>query len=317
MRGRLSEKRSFRWWAVLLFAAVMPLSGCLFRSRKVEERISTATLKAATQEQLVAYINEQAARIKSMQATVDIDTSVGGVKKGTVTDYKEIRGYLLVRKPDKLRLIGLMPIVRNRAFDMVSNGREFKLWIPAKNRFITGRNDVVHPSANALENLRPQVLYDALLLDPVDPEQEIAVMQNDYETLTDNKGKKILQADYELEIIKKKKEGRGWYLSRKLIFSRTDLLPHRQLIYDEQGNLATDARYDDFRDYNGINFPSQTGIRRPQEEYSILHKLVKLELNQPLQDEQFALQQPAVSETTDLDQKAQVQRPEAQGSDHQ
>jgi outer membrane lipoprotein-sorting protein len=277
--------------------------------------MSTAPLKSATQEELIQYINEQAAKIKSLEATVDIDTSVGGVKKGTVTDYKEIRGYLLVRKPAMLRLIGLMPIVRNRAFDMVSDGRQFKLWIPAKNRFITGSNDVVQPSKNALENLRPQVLYAALLLDPVDPEREIAVMQNDYQTVTDSKGHKVLQADYELEIIKKKNVG-GWYLSRKIVFSRTDLLPRRQLIYDEKGDLATDARYDDFKEDNGINLPNEIEIWRPQEEYSILLKMVKLELNRPLTDEQFALQQPPGAETTNLDQKAQVLRPETQGSDH-
>jgi outer membrane lipoprotein-sorting protein len=277
--------------------------------------MSTAPLKSATQEDLIQYINEQAAKIKSLEATVDIDTSVGGVKKGTVTDYKEIRGYLLVRKPAMLRLIGLMPIVRNRAFDMVSDGRQFKLWIPAKNRFITGSNDVVQPSKNALENLRPQVLYAALLLDPVDPEREIAVMQNDYQTVTDSKGHKVLQADYELEIIKKKNVG-GWYLSRKIVFSRTDLLPRRQLIYDEKGDLATDARYDDFKEDNGINLPNEIEIWRPQEEYSILLKMVKLELNRPLTDEQFALQQPPGAETTNLDQKAQVLRPETQGSDH-
>ena len=58
-------------------------------------------------------------------------------------------------------------------------------------------------------------------------------------------------------------------------------------------------------------------IWRPQEEYSILLKMVKLELNKPLTDEQFALQQPPGAETTNLDQKAAVQHPEAQGSDHQ
>ena len=36
-----------------------------------------------------------------------IDTSVGGVNKGQVTDYKEIRGYVLARKPSMLRMIGL------------------------------------------------------------------------------------------------------------------------------------------------------------------------------------------------------------------
>jgi outer membrane lipoprotein-sorting protein len=309
--NRLSRAR-----AIVLFLAVLPLSGCLFRSHKVEQRMSTAPLKTATQEELIQYINDQAAKIKSMEASVDIDTSVGGVKKGTVTDYKEIRGYLLVRKPDMLRLIGLMPIVRNRAFDMVSDGQHFKLWIPAKNRFITGSNNLVQPSKNPLENLRPQVLYAALLLDPVDAEKEIAVMQNDYETVTDSKGHKVLQPVYVIEIIKKKSKG-GWYLSRKIIFSRTDLLPHRQLIYDEEGNLATDARYDDFKNYTGVNFPNQIEIWRPQEEYSILLKIVKLELNRLLTDEQFALQQPAGAEITNLDQKAAVQHPETHGSDHQ
>ena len=77
-----------------------------------------------------------------LQATVDIDTSVGGVKKGKVTDYQQIRGYILARKPNMLRMIGLMPIVRNHAFDMVSDGRDFKLWIPPRNRFVVGRNDI-------------------------------------------------------------------------------------------------------------------------------------------------------------------------------
>jgi len=299
----------------LLLLGIMPLTGCLFRSRKVEQRISTAALKSATQQELIEAINQQAAKIQSLQATVDIDTSVGGVKKGTVTDYKEIRGYLLVRKPEMLRLIGLMPIVRNRAFDMVSDGREFKLWIPVKNRFVTGRNEVVRPSSNALENLRPQVIYDALLLDRIDPEKEIAIMQNDFEMVTDNKGRQVQQPDYEIEVIRKGEQ--GWYLWRKLIFRRTDLLPHRQLIYDTHGNLATDARYDDFKDYEGINFPSQIEIWRPQEEYSIILKFVKLTLNQPITDEQFALQQPAGAEVTNLDQKAQANQPEPQGSDHQ
>ena len=73
---------------------------------------------------------------------MDIDTSVGGEKKGKVTDYQQIRGYVLARKPAMLRMIGLLPIVRNKAFDMVSDGQEFKLWIPPKNRFVDGRNDV-------------------------------------------------------------------------------------------------------------------------------------------------------------------------------
>src|SRR5437867_5712597 len=146
-----------RFSRVAMLLLVLPLTGCLFRSHKVQRQVSTAPLKSATQQELIDYINTQAAKIQSMQATVDIDTSVGGVKKGKVTDYQQIRGYVLARKPAMLRMIGLMPIVRNRAFDMVSDGQIFKLWIPPKNRFVIGRNDIeTHNIQQPLENLRPQ-----------------------------------------------------------------------------------------------------------------------------------------------------------------
>ncbi len=44
-----------------------------------------------------------------------------------------------------LRMIGLFPIVRNKAFDMVSDGDRFKLSIPARNKFYVGHNEVIHP----------------------------------------------------------------------------------------------------------------------------------------------------------------------------
>ena len=285
---------------LVLLLAIFPLSACLFRSRTVENRISTVNLRTATRDQLVEAINSQAKQIHTLNATVDIDTSVGGEVKGKITEYKQIRGYVLVRKPEMLRMIGLMPIVRNRAFDMVSNGETFKLWIPAKNKFVVGRNDVVLPSAQPLENIRPQQIYDSLLLRQISPE-DIAVLENGYEEIQDPKTHKWMQQpDYELDIIVKNEH--GWYLQRKIIFNRTTLQPDRQLMYDQNGYVATDTRYSDFRDYNGFRFPSVIQIWRPQEEYSIVLTMVKLQINQPLTDEQFALEQPPGSQVVHLDQ---------------
>jgi len=210
-----------------------------------------------------------------------------------------------------LRMIGLLPIVRNKAFDMVSDGKQFKLWIPPKNRFIIGRNDITTPNANPMENIRPQQIYDAMLLPKIDPQSEIAVMENDFEVVTDNKGHRVDQADYEVEVIARGEH--GWFLSRKIIFSRTDLLPHRQLVYDENGDLRTDARYENYKDYNGINFPSQIEIWRPQEEYDITLTIIKLQINESLGDDKFALEQPAGAEVVRLDQPASP--PESKGQD--
>lgn len=290
-----------RFRAILILLVIIPLAGCLFRSRRIERQISTAPLKSATQADLIDYVNSQAAKIQTLQATVDIDTSVGGVKKGRVTDYQQIRGYILARKPAMLRMIGLMPIVRNHAFDMVSDGRDFKLWIPPRNRFVIGRNDVeTHNLEQPLENLRPQHIYDALILREIDPQNEIAVMENSVEIVTDAKQHQVQQADYEIEVIRKGEH--GWFLSRKIIFSRTDLLPHRQLVYDPTGDLATDSRYENYKDYNGLNYPSQIVIWRPQEEYEITLTIVKLQLNEPLSDDKFVLAQPEGAQVIHLDQ---------------
>lgn len=301
-----------RYRALVVIAILVPLTGCLFRSRKVERQVSTAPLKSATQAELIAYLNDQAAKIRSMQATVDIDASVGGVKKGRVTDYQQIRGYVLARKPAMLRMIGLLPVVRNQAFDMVSDGKDFKLWIPPKNRFVMGRNDIeTHNTEQPLENLRPQRIYDALLLREVNPENEIAVMENSFEIVTDAKRHQVEQADYEIEIIRKGEQ--GWYLERKIVFSRTDLLPHRQFVWDQNGDLVTDSRYEDYKDYSGVSFPSQIEIWWPQQEYDITLTIIKLQLNEPMPDDKFALEQPPGAQVVHLNQPQTAASPAPPG----
>src|SRR5712692_6041565 len=270
-----------RSWVVVLLLAIFPLSGCLFHTRKVVQQVNYAALKTSTKPELIAYINSQAAKIQSMQATVDIDTAVGGVKKGKVTEYQQIRGYVLARKPAMLRMIGLIPIVRNRVFDMVSDGEEFKVSIPTKNRFVVGRNDQVTPNPQQpLETLRPQVIYDALLLREIDPQNETAVLENGTERVTDEKSHNLEQADYVIDVIRRR--GNDSWLARKIVFSRVDLLPNRQFIYDESGTLVTDAHYGGYKEYNAILFPSRIEIRRPEEEYDITLNMVKLDMNPPL-----------------------------------
>jgi len=289
------------FFVLFLSAATFPLSGCLFRTRTLDRQLSDRPLKTATQEQLIEYVNAQAAKIQSMQATVDIDSSAGDPKNGRITDYKEIRGYVLARKPSMLRMKGLMPVVRNTAFDMVSDGQDFRLWIPTRNKFVVGANNAEPQPDKRLENMRPQYIYDALLVPEIAPD-EIAVLENGYETVLDQKKHRVEQPNYALAVIRKGPQ--GWYLSRRIEFSRIDLRPYRQRIYDQQGNVATDAHYQNYNDYAGTTFPATIGIERPQENYDITLSMVKLEINKSLTDDQFVLEQPAGAEVVHLGQSA-------------
>jgi len=62
----------------------------------LDRQFSDRPLKTATQQELIEYVNAQAAKIQSMQAT-STSTLRLDVKNGRITDYKEIRGYVLAR----------------------------------------------------------------------------------------------------------------------------------------------------------------------------------------------------------------------------
>jgi hypothetical protein len=287
-----------RLLAVLI--AVLPTSGCLFHRRAVQDRYSKVPLMQASRQQLIDIVNNEADAIHSLKTTVDIDASAGGIKKGEITDYKEIRGYILARKPGELHMVGLMPIVRTTAFDMVSNGVEFKLWIPPKNRFVIGLEKVPTPNSDKpMENIRPQNIYDGLLIQRIDPETELAVLDdNGYEVFHDSKGHNILQPDYELIIILIGKNPR---LSRKIVFGRTDLKPHRQYIYGADGKLVSDSIYAEYKDYDGISYPSLIALSLPQEEYEFTFHMLKVDINEPLTQSQFTLDEPPGAEVIHLD----------------
>ena len=294
---------TFRTRATVIFAILLSLSlsGCLFHSHNVKRTASTQPLESASQQELIDIVDRDARQVTTLSLTVDIATSYGGSKRGKITDYKEIRGYILLRKPSMLRVIGLLPIVRNKGFDLVSDGDKFQLWVPPTNKFYVGQRDIVVPSSNPLYNLRPQMFYDALILREIDPVNEIAVLEDGTEVVYDPRTKQPLeQPDYTILVLHHGPQ--GWNLSRKIVFSRADLRPHEQLIYTIEGTLATDAHYEEYRDYDGVSLPSVINIWRPQEEYTVTLKMVKVRANETLTDEQFALQMPAGAQVVHLDQ---------------
>ena len=297
----MSVRMSLRHGALLL--ALLSLAGCLSITRKQRGiHLSNAVLKEASLEQLVQAMNTNALALQSFNAKIDMDYSVGGKKKGKITKYKEISGTMLLRKPGGLRVIGLVPVVHNRMFDMVSDGQTFQISIPGQNRFLMGTNQISVPSENPLENLRPQHIFDALPLRAVDPQNEIAVLESGTEIVKDPKTHQDAeQPDYAVIVVRK--EGDSWRLSRKIVVSRVDLLPYRLLIYNRLGDVETDVHYGEYMNYSGIQFPTLIEIQRPIEEVGIVLNVAKMNMNETLRNEQFQLVQPPGVTLINLDEK--------------
>jgi hypothetical protein len=259
------------------------LSSCLAHHRPFGRAGANPNQKLLTADQqvLIEAISRQYNAVHDFSATVDMAPSLGSAEKNQITEYKDVRAYIYFRKPAEVHILGLAPLVRTRAFDMVSDGTDFRLYIATQNRFIVGRDEVSAPSKNKLENLRPQHFVSAMLVHPVDPRSEQLTMIN----LTDeNNAFYILMALHEVD-------GK-LQPSRSIWFSRVDLQMARQLIFDENGNILTDARYSQWHAYDNVPFPQHIEITRPRDEYGMVIDIVKMDINKGVADDKLVLTQP-------------------------
>jgi outer membrane lipoprotein-sorting protein len=270
----------------LLGLLTFGLSSCVVKRRLIVRRTASPSsgppvLQVATSTELLAKISEQFDAVQNMTATVDMTPALGTTEKSHITEYKDVRGYILFRKPAEIRIIGLYPLVRNTAFDMVSNGDTFRLYVPSQNQFVEGRNEIVEPSKNKLENLRPQHFLDAIFVRPFAPENKV-IMEN----FTDEDN-----AYYILHEVQESQPGK-LDLLRTVWFDRINLQMARQIILDKAGNILTDARYSNWAPFDAVAFPKHIEINRPQDEYAVVLDAVKIDINQGVSDDKFVLNQP-------------------------
>ena len=267
----------------LVFSLLFAGSSCAIRRRVISRQGGNPAqkLQVAGEATLIEIVARQYRAMHDFSATADMVPALGTAEKNHITEYKDVRAYILLRKPAFIRIIGLYPIVRSKAFDMASNGASFRLYVPLHNAFIEGNNQLIQPSPNKLENLRPQHFVDALLVLPVDLKTEKVLLEN----LTDED-----QASYILHVIRE--QNGQLRLLRTVWFNRTNLHISRQLIFDDQGNILTDARYSEWKLYDNVPFPKHIEINRPQDEYGVVIDLVKMEINKGVSDDKFELEQP-------------------------
>jgi outer membrane lipoprotein-sorting protein len=282
----------------LLLLPLFLLTGCLYHTRKLQTPQAPTVVMNAEAVQLATRLKDAYDAIHSLSATVDLQASVGGALKGKVTDYTSFRGFILMRKPEMLRVLGLLPVVRTTAFDLVSDGTDFKLLIPSQNKAIEGNGSVTTKSDNPLMNLRPSLFFDAIMIRPIIPEDEV-ILTTDDNVAQDPKTKKWFEErDYLLSIVRAKdssnpKDGIRELIPKRVIrFNRENLQPIEQDIYDQNGTIETQTLYGPLQKFGGAMFPGVVTIKRPLEEYQIVLTLQKLVLNQPLADDQFELKIP-------------------------
>ncbi len=286
--------------ATLVFPMIL-LSGCLFTTRRLPIPKQPLITRTATPEELVAQLDKRWNELQSLNATVEIQASVLKSKEGTARDYRTFRGHILMRKPEMLRVLGQLPVLGTRMFDMASDGKSFTLFIPSKNKAVKGENTLKKKSTNQIENLRPGFFFDAMVVRGLEPDDLYAVV-SDSETVEDAARKHLYNVpEYILSISRRKPDNRQLTPVRVVVFRRDDLLPSQQDLFDSEGNLETEVEYADYRNFDSVMYPSTITIKRPLEEYQLVLTVESVQENMILTDDQFQIKIPEGTTTQKLE----------------
>jgi outer membrane lipoprotein-sorting protein len=237
----------------------------------------------ATKEGLIQRIHRASDPIQSFLMKVKMASSVGSQYQGTITDYATVGAYILYQRPDALRIIGQDPLLSTTIFDMVSTGREFRIDIPSKKRFLVGDNEAPANSKNELENIRPVAFLTALLITPPDPEQDLTLLEDG------TSGKTPI---FTLLIIRR--ENDQYRILRNVSFDAFTLQIVGQKTFDSSGYLTSVTTYSNWKAYGPMAFPSDIDIERPRQDYEVHLEVGSMKINPPdVTSEKFVLEQPA------------------------
>ncbi len=124
-------------------------------------------------------------------------------------------------------------------------------------------------------------------------------MESETETVIVDKKHRREQPEYVLDVIRQAARA-GCLPARSYSTAATCFLTARSCM-TTRGKSPPTRVYEDYRGQNGVSFPWQIEISRPKEEYDITLTMVKLELNRPLADDKFVLEQPPGAEVVHLD----------------
>ena len=287
--------------SALLVLPLFLLSGCLITTRRLPIPKQPLITQTATAAELVAQLNERWDALESLNATVEMQATQLKSKEGLATDLPTFRAHILMRKPELLRVLGQVPVLGTRMFDMASDGKDFTLFIPSKNKAVKGSNALKKKSANALENLRPGLFFDAMVVRGLEPDDLYAVVA-DSETVEDAARKHLFTVpEYVLSISRRKPGTNELTPVRVVTFRRDDLMPYQHDIYDSAGNLETQVDYANYQDFDSVRYPSTITIKRPLEEYQLVLTVESVKENMTLSDDQFQIKIPEGTKIQNLE----------------
>ena len=337
-RPRFAAKLKISTITVLI--ALLVVSGCSLIHKKVETEKLLTPLANATAPELIAAVNKLVG-VQSIHGLVDIqfeDTSFASF--GLAEKYRTVPGSITLQRPGKIYLNIQAPVVASDIVQMTSDGEHFRIAIlkgdEKYRKFVKGTNSAVYAkldmdgtakpgdknsetqAVNALSNLRPKHLTDALLLNPINVQaQGTLYVQSEFfesekDTTKSDSSKRVVRGYYFLDEVIANGE-KGARLSRRFWFDRVGGIRFARLqSFDENGVLANDVTYGPVTKFGAegdVLLPAKISLTRPHDQYkiSITYQTPEsLTINHEYPPDAFILNNKANLPEVDLDEKKSV-----------
>ena len=317
--------------------ALLVISGCSLIHKKVEtEKLLTPLANANTPE-LIATVNKLVG-VQSIHGLVDIqfeDTSFA--TSGLAEKYRTVPGSITLQRPGKIYLNIQAPVVASDVVQMTSDGEHFRIAIlkgdEKYRKFVKGTNSAVYAkldmdgtaksgdknsetqAVNALSNLRPQHLTDALLLSPINPQApgilyvQTEFFESEKDTTRADSSKRVVRGYYFLDEVIANGD-KGARLARRFWFDRVGGIRLARLqSFDESGVLVNDVTYGPVTKFGAegnLLLPAKISLTRPHDQYkiSITYQTPEsLTINREYPADAFILTNKANLPEVDLDEK--------------
>lgn len=289
-RKRLSERHLFFGAAALasLAAVAAVTAGCGVKTTRVVPTEAIRPTLEATREDLLARYDRLARGVRSLNAAIELRPTTGSAYTGVIEEYREVSGFLLAARPASVRMIGQAPVVAKNIFDMTSDGRSFRIYIPSRGKFIIGPAASERRSEKPIENLRPQHLLDAIFWPEMEPGATVLFEEFDQPPYR----------YYVLTVLGRAAGDAPPEIARKMWFDRADLSLARLQIFAAGGRRSADIRYRDWQPAGDVagGYPRGITLERPMDDYRLELRITRLTLNEEVAAERFRLEQPPGTE---------------------
>jgi hypothetical protein len=282
---RLPGERLKPVGAIAITAFLLGTSCAVKHTTKVAPTAVAPRPVATSADALATKLQKERQSIETMTATVALEPTTGSAYSGVITQYHDVRAFILIQSPDHIRMVGQAPVVRTAIFDMASDGKQFEVSIPLKQKFIVGSTEAAGTAKSSFENLRPQHILEALLMPAIDSATEKCFLNQELQNARLYVVLNVITLN-DADVTLKR---RVWFEGSTLDISQVEF-------FDAKGTLVEDVRYSDERNYQGIRYPSRIELDRPIEDYSLGITIEKATFNQPITADKFELQKPANAE---------------------